>query len=1006
LGRTTTITYHAGSGKPAAITAPDNSTTTFAYVSRVVSGITLFDLQKITFPDGTNRSFTYDANGNLLTAVDPLGHTAAFTYDAHGQVLTITNSRGGVATFTYDAGGRLLTSRDADTADTTYTYDALGRLTRAASADGAHLDVAYDAADKITALADERGNSYAFAYDANGNLTGITDPNAANVQFGYDALDRLNQLVDRFGKTRTRTFDARDDIATETDELNHTTTFSHDTRRRISAIADPGNAPVQFGYDDEAELISLTDPLGHTTSLGRNLRGQVIALTDPLGHAVNAARDSLQRITSVTDELGRTSTFAFNAAGALTAVSREGAGMATYAYDTDDNLTRISDPRGGVWDYTYTPSGLFSSAKDPLGRMTSYSYDNLGRLSSLGLPEGGTCAIERDAADNITRMLYTDGTDLLFAYDALDRVLSANDVAVTRDAAGRIIGATSGGVISGATYDAAGRLTSVSYHNGAVLVSYTYDVNDRLVSVSDNISNATVAFARDAAGRVVSVTRSNGVNATLTYDAADRLTRIQDGAFLDLQYTLNAAGEVVSLDLTAPVLPSVTADAKQFSYNAANEVAAAGYAYDQRGRLTASPGHTFTWDAASRLTQIDTTTLGYDGFGDLVTRSSGGATTRYLHHPAIDGRPIVAERNEGNAQFTRFYVWMPGGVLLYSIDAITNAVSFYHYDRVGSTLALTDTTGTVTDAYAYSPYGEVLARTGTASQPFTFVGAFGTRAEGSFYQMRLRYYDPVTARFLSRDPGSANLRDVRTLDPYTYALGNPMTYIDRTGGVPLRVFDSALGPNDVKATSLFGNTADETSARERFGAALAFGSEGQIVATGLGLAVSGELSETPEVETKLVEPPNIELGSSRSKPVPTKGDDFSGEAQGGGIFTTDRHVDLVVHTVPSSSRGFPPMTADSVVADQQNLVSNRDDQDQKTPGPKSKGPLQLFKKFVKKALALQQAQKEQAEKDAKAKEKAEKKQKKEEAKKAKEDKKKFEENKEKYKKEFGGGTKE
>jgi hypothetical protein len=107
----------------------------------------------------------------------------------------------------------------------------------------------------------------------------------------------------------------------------------------------------------------------------------------------------------------------------------------------------------------------------------------------------------------------------------------------------------------------------------------------------------------------------------------------------------------------------------------------------------------------------------------------------------------------------------------------------------------------------------------------------------------------------------------------------------------------------------------------------------------------------------------------------------------------------------SASRGSP-MTADSVVSDQQNLVSNRTDQDQQTQGPKSKGPLQLFKKFVKKALALQQAQKAQAEKEAQAKEKAEKKQKKEEAKKAKEDKKKFEENKEKYKKEFGGGTKE
>ena len=82
---------------------------------------------------------------------------------------------------------------------------------------------------------------------------------------------------------------------------------------------------------------------------------------------------------------------------------------------------------------------------------------------------------------------------------------------------------------------------------------------------------------RDAAGRIVTVARSNGANTTLTYDPADRLTRIQDGAFLDLQYTLNAAGDVVSTDFTAPLSPTVTTDTKQFTYNAANEVSAAGY---------------------------------------------------------------------------------------------------------------------------------------------------------------------------------------------------------------------------------------------------------------------------------------------------------------------------------------------------------------------------------------------------------------------------------------------
>src|SRR5688572_33008239 len=180
---------------------------------------------------------------------------------------------------------------------------------------------------------------------------------------------------------------------------------------------------------------------------------------------------------------------------------------------------------------------------------------------------------------------------------------------------------------------------------------------------------------------------------------------------------------------------------------------------------------------------------------------------------------------------------MPGGTLLYSIDAATNNPSFYHYDRLGSTLALSNGTGAVTDSYAYSPYGESLAHNGTSTQPFTFIGAFGVRVEGALYQIGMRYYDPLTARFLSRDPARANLRDVRTLDPYVYALVNPMTYIDRNGAEPLQAISGALGKNDVQNPgSLFGiSPEDELTSKELLGAVLAFGSENQIVATGLGL---------------------------------------------------------------------------------------------------------------------------------------------------------------------------
>jgi RHS repeat-associated protein len=185
--------------------------------------------------------------------------------------------------------------------------------------------------------------------------------------------------------------------------------------------------------------------------------------------------------------------------------------------------------------------------------------------------------------------------------------------------------------------------------------------------------------------------------------------------------------------------------------------------------------------------------------GDLRTRSSGGETVVYYHNYALGLAPIVAE-SEGTGllsatrfaegSYRRFYVYTPAGSLLYAIDVATGVVHFYHYDRMGSTLFLTDGDGDVSDAYAYAPYGMPLGRMGHSDQPFTYMGRYGVRWEpvGQLYDMRARWYDPATARFLSRDPQPPVLAVPQTLNPYVYAVQNPLRFFDplglEVGGVP------------------------------------------------------------------------------------------------------------------------------------------------------------------------------------------------------------------------------
>ena len=77
----------------------------------------------------------------------------------------------------------------------------------------------------------------------------------------------------------------------------------------------------------------------------------------------------------------------------------------------------------------------------------------------------------------------------------------------------------------------------------------------------------------------------------------------------------------------------------------------------------------------------------------------------------------------------------------------------YHFNPTGSTVALTDMSGSVVNSYAYDPFGVILAQNESISQPFTFVGQYGVMLESEgLYYMRARYYDPNVGRFISEDP--------------------------------------------------------------------------------------------------------------------------------------------------------------------------------------------------------------------------------------------------------------
>ena len=53
-------------------------------------------------------SYTYDNNGNLLTAANPEGGVVSYTYDAANRQVSVTDEEGRTEQLEYDGVGRLV----------------------------------------------------------------------------------------------------------------------------------------------------------------------------------------------------------------------------------------------------------------------------------------------------------------------------------------------------------------------------------------------------------------------------------------------------------------------------------------------------------------------------------------------------------------------------------------------------------------------------------------------------------------------------------------------------------------------------------------------------------------------------------------------------------------------------------------------------------------------------------------------------------------------------------
>src|SRR5207248_5885867 len=85
-----------------------------------------------------------------------------------------------------------------------------------------------------------------------------------------------------------------------------------------------------------------------------------------------------------------------------------------------------------------------------------------------------------------------------------------------------------------------------------------------------------------------------------------------------------------------------------------------------------------------------------------------------------------------------------------------NGIHFYNYDAHSGVRLLTDATGALTDTWVYDAFGNVIRRTGSTDNTFTYRGEHIDPLLGLQY-LRARWMDPARGRFRTRDTWEGTL---------------------------------------------------------------------------------------------------------------------------------------------------------------------------------------------------------------------------------------------------------
>lgn len=424
----------------------------------------------------------------------------------------------------------LIELRDANFVRTGWTYkeDATGDIET------------YDANGKLLSVADRSGFTKTFSYSTAstpsniapvpGLLITVTDTLGRSLNFSYDSSSRLKTMTNPAGGSYTYSYttDGNNNLLSVTYPDNKVRTYHYENTTFLNALTgitdENSNRFATWGYNTIG---------GATTSATRTITTTwhttwrlPLVISEYTG--ATATGTPLKKTTYVYDTKGNVTSY--KEEDPVRSLSRITTTTYTYsAFVPGLVLTKVVDgPRTDVTDtttYAYYPHNATctpSSATPIIDPITGVSPPNLGcrgQLQSVTNSLGQTATYDRyNHHGQIEQMTDANGLVTTSTYDLRQRLL-------TRAISGTGITTET----TTLTYDNVGQVTQLKLPDNSTL-NYTYDAAHRLTDIQDTLGNKGHYILDSEGNRVQEDTKdpNGGLVKTLTrsYDVLNRLQQL------------------------------------------------------------------------------------------------------------------------------------------------------------------------------------------------------------------------------------------------------------------------------------------------------------------------------------------------------------------------------------------------------------------------------------------------------------------------------------------------